>query len=320
LESAKPQVVISETGDVTVMCGNPAPESANGNLWSIISSVFCFAGSDAYSPYDEAVTNDVLAGISGDPLRAAGRGGKKAKKEKAPKLRPEAVLQTIPTDWGNKTTAGLHLIEESRRLFKIFCGITRCEGLIFDWQHRVTKGRVTVHSASVPNSSWQAIKSDCKIKADKYAICKLITDDARSHEYDEGVESYEILDNVDEHSIIRRYIFKAVWPTAPREFVMITTWMELEDGCIMVSTLSPPDEYHPQASNSPNIRAYLLSSGALLRPIEERHGGGVHVTFVTHCDLGGSIPAWLTNNLGSGAPVKSLSKVCEICEREHVRK
>jgi hypothetical protein len=82
----------------------------------------------------------------------------------------------------------------------------------------------------------------------------------------------------------------------------------------MVSSLSPPIEYMGKASGY--TRAYLMSSGALLRPIESRLGGGTHVTFVTHADPGGSVPAFVLNMLSTGTPVGTLSRVCEICEKE----
>ena len=82
----------------------------------------------------------------------------------------------------------------------------------------------------------------------------------------------------------------------------------------MVSSISPPNEYMGKVNGY--TRAYLLSSGALLRPIESRLGGGTHVTFVTHCDAGGSIPAFVLNILSTGSPVRTLSRVCEISEKE----
>ena len=119
---------------------------------------------------------------------------------------------------------------------------------------------------------------------------------------------------VDENTRIRNYRFKAIWPTAPRDFCMLTSWVEREDGCIIVSSLSPSDEYLEK--KPPFVRAYLLSSGALLRPIDAKLGGGTHVSFVTHCDAGGSIPSFVINFLGTSKPAMTLGKVCEICEAE----
>lgn len=119
---------------------------------------------------------------------------------------------------------------------------------------------------------------------------------------------------VNDRAAIRHYWFQPIWPTAARDFCMLTSWEELDDGCIMVTSLSAPNEFFEK--KPPFVRAYLLSSGALLRPIEPKLGGGTHVTFVTHCDAGGSVPAFVLNILGTGTPIRTMSKVCEICEKE----
>ena len=67
-------------------------------------------------------------------------------------------------------------------------------------------------------------------------------DDSRISEYDDMFDSYHHLVKVDDHTAIRRVCCKAIWPTAPRDFVVCTTWTKLEDGSILVCSRSAPDE------------------------------------------------------------------------------
>jgi hypothetical protein len=84
------------------------------------------------------------------------------------------------------------MTEEVVRIFKLFSGITRIDGLVFDWVLRASKHDITIHSCSVPGSDWQAIKSDAIIKCDKKDVLALMIDDDRSKEYDETMEGYEV--------------------------------------------------------------------------------------------------------------------------------
>jgi hypothetical protein len=116
--------------------------------------------------------------------------------------------------------------EESQRIMKIFVGILRERNIILNWNLRTSKKEVTVHTCEVPGihiyvcihtficiyiytytciyihiyvciyihigSVWQAVKSDCIIKQDRFEIVKLLMDDTRSHEYDDTMEGFQV--------------------------------------------------------------------------------------------------------------------------------
>ena len=195
--SAKPE---DELQDVGILCGVIPTTS----LWTALAEALGFfgLGSDQkeFQSVDQIVgefcTSTGLPAMK-SPFHPKARTKGKTKKKFGP-LEPIAApmlppLQLAPTDWTARDSAGVHLRNESRRLFKIFSGITRGEGIpTFNWEFKLTKSRVTVHQAMVPDSPWAAIKSDCIVHADKHRIRKLITDDLRSHEYDPSVETYEV--------------------------------------------------------------------------------------------------------------------------------
>jgi hypothetical protein len=82
--------------------------------------------------------------------------------------------------------------EESQRIIKLFLGILRERDIIINWKLQATKKEVTIHTCDVEGSVWQAVKSDCIIKQDKFEIVKLLMDDTRSHEYDDTMEGYQV--------------------------------------------------------------------------------------------------------------------------------
>lgn len=180
------------------------------DVWIALSSIFCFTSS-YYMPEDDYILY-TGSDDDNDPPHASPR------KKKTSKNTPESFIaeslkvfdwsSDIPVpkqqasnsfvfcregDYANdKDLLGLHLLEEGQRIVKLFVGITRVSGLTFNWTLRASKKGITIHTSDVPNSPWQAVKSDCIIQQDKHEILKLLLDDSRSHEYDDSMEGFEV--------------------------------------------------------------------------------------------------------------------------------
>ena len=125
--------------------------------------------------------------------------------------------------------------------------------------------------------------------------------------------SYQLLEIVDDRTRIRRYFYKGIWPCSARDFILLTTWKELDDGSILVATISPPDEFYPDHVGY--VRASILISGAHIRPIDVTLGGGCAITVIGHSDLKGNIPSVVINQLSSSIPYKYVKKMKETIEK-----
>ena len=151
-------------------------------------------------------------------------------------------------------TEGLVLAEQSICLMKDYLGLLSSAPRLsstnegssisspLDWQIRVQKDQMTVSSATVPGSQWHAICAKKTIAANKDVIFSLLLDDNRITEFDDMVDVVVPLIKVDTRTAIRRICCKAIWPTAPRDFIVCTTWTELEDGSVMVCSRSAPND------------------------------------------------------------------------------
>eukprot|EP01035_Chromulina_nebulosa_P024607 gene24607-32049_t len=135
---------------------------------------------------------------------------------------------------------------------------------------------------------------------------------------------------VDGETSIRRVCFKGIWPTAPRDFVLCTTWQLQNDGSILIATMSADDSLFAQQKGY--VRANIQISGYCIQPYSsdapvsvDLHGnvngpptttllspGEFKVTLVAHTELGGSLPASVINMLSTQAPVKMLTAISEI--------
>lgn len=113
--------------------------------------------------------------------------------------------------------------------------------------------------------------------------------------------------------------FKAVWPTQPRDFVLCTSWTELENNGIAITTMSVPDEVYPPQNGF--VRGSVNISGYIITPIEPgQNGTGLKVTLCLHTDLGGSLPVGIINMLATSAPIKMLTTINQIARQESVRR
>lgn len=115
---------------------------------------------------------------------------------------------------------------------------------------------------------------------------------------------------LNECTSVRRIRFKAIWPTAPRDFVVLTTWTELPDGSILISSRSAPNSLYPKEAEV--VRGNIQVSGYLIRPIDGSDGKTCEVTLCAHSDLGGTLPIGIINMLSSAAPLKILSTISQL--------
>ena len=131
----------------------------------------------------------------------------------------------------------------------------------------------------------------------------------------------QFVENVDERTNIRRMCFKAIWPTAPRDFVACTTWTERDDGSLMLCTRSAPDDVFPPQKGY--VRGCIQISGYWIQPVDtltgdaeaKKYPGGCKVTLTAHTELGGTLPASVINMLSTAAPLKMMSAISEIVKR-----
>jgi hypothetical protein len=100
--------------------------------------------------------------------------------------------------------------------------------------------------------------------------------------------------------------FKAIWPTAPRDFLVCTTWNELEDGSILISSRSAWSDLYP--SQEGYVRGFLNISGYHITPCKDSEIG-CDITMCAHSDLGGTLPTGIINMLAFAAPVKMLAAI-----------
>ena len=223
------------------------------------------------------------------------------------------------TGWDARVTAGRRLSQIAVDMFQVYVGRKVVAGveLGLDWAVKGSQTGVTVEASAVCGSNWNAVRARGVINGSKEDILKLLTDDNRIGEFDDMFDFCQFLLNVDERTNIRRVSFKAIWPTAPRDFVVLTTWTELNDGALLVASRSAPDELSPVEKGY--VRGNICVSGYLIQPAECLPGdlrpGQCLLTLNAHTELGGTLPSSIINMLSTSAPMKIVQAIQQIVGR-----
>jgi hypothetical protein len=179
----------------------------------------------------------------------------------------------------------------------------------------------------VSDSQWNAIKGVSIVRADKYKIRDLVMTDTRTAEYDDMFDKHTPLHQLDSHTAVRLVQMKGIWPTAPREFLLCSSWVENEDGSLLIFSRSPTDETQKQSKGY--VRGFIAVSGYHVQPYESYAKAGKEaqrpaalqpdqclVTLCAHTELGGSLPSSVINSLSTGAPIKVLTGISAVMEWE----
>ena len=233
-----------------------------------------------------------------------------------------------PGTGGHYVKEGSEIAAHALRLMAVYMGLEK-EGvemaqLHLDWQQRVSKRNMTVSSTMVAGSTWQAIRAMTTVAAEKNVILALLTNDSRMGEWDDMFDFITPLVKIDARTTIRRICCKPVWPTAPRDFLVCTTWKELGDGSILVTARSAPDDVYAQQKGY--VRGFINISGYHIQPrvnlspsdpfFADCPVDGCKLTLSSHVELGGNLPSSVINMLSTTAPIKLLAAISEVAKMD----
>jgi len=243
----------------------------------------------------------------------------------APSPRSLLSMQSTPKTRPWEQNSGKLLAAEARQLMKIYAGIEDdplhplMDRLGIEWVEKIQRGKTKVFSCHLQGHAFKAFKSVTSFNVSKTDILDLLLDDTRIGEFDELFDSFEPipggLGQIDDQTVIRRMCFKAIWPTAPRDFLVLSTNFQLANGSAILASRSASNSLMPCLSGW--VRGFIQVTGYYIQPYEtlsdaERQEmpflapGGCKCTFVVHSELGGSVPSSITNMLGDSAPLKMM--------------
>ncbi|MBY6032248.1 START domain-containing protein [Marinobacter daepoensis] len=104
-------------------------------------------------------------------------------------------------------------------------------------------------------------------------------------------------------------MFDGVWPAADRDVVMQSEFVQQEPGGpVRVVSIGEPSAAPEQGGY---VRIPMLNNSFYVEPLED---GWTRVTFTTHMNPGGLVPAWIANMVATDAPMRTLEGLKKMME------
>jgi len=180
------------------------------------------------------------------------------------------------------------------------------------WESAKQSKGVHVHTAAVAGNEFRALKAVGLIHAPPAAVCAFLMELSTLAKVDDMLEDARLVQQFDRDFDVHWMRYKAVWPTAARDFCVMTATAELEHGAHLIATRSVAHGGCTAPGDA--VRAGYQFGGYLCRPAND--GRWTDLTLISHVDLNGNIPAFVINQLTAGAPVKLFNKINEVICRE----
>eukprot|EP00003_Mantamonas_plastica_P016285 TRINITY_DN2718_c0_g4_i3.p1 TRINITY_DN2718_c0_g4~~TRINITY_DN2718_c0_g4_i3.p1 ORF type:complete len:1271 (+),score=381.45 TRINITY_DN2718_c0_g4_i3:206-3814(+) len=170
------------------------------------------------------------------------------------------------------------------------------------WESLGDNDGVTIDVKTMEDGS-NCMRGVTEMAAPAWAIMNFMRDLECKKTWDELFERGEEIETVDDFCSVSRQCFYARFPADARDFVLLGTWKEDEDGTIMQVARSVQ---HPDCPEDPNyVRAHIFVAGYVFEPLDQDSS---LVTYVVHMSPGGSVPQFLVNQVSKQQPM-SLAKV-----------
>lgn len=134
------------------------------------------------------------------------------------------------------------------------------------------------------------------IEHSPFAVLELLLAISRRHAFDPQLLAQQRVLVLDQHSFVDHLVYKAVFPTAPREFVNITHWRVLPTGAILLIAAATTDHDDLCPRREPTVvRAEAVMAGFLLEPSADN--ARVTATYITKADVKSSMPQAMQTKL-----------------------
>lgn len=160
-------------------------------------------------------------------------------------------------------------------------------------------------------SSWSMIRTRSRLNAEPGDVLSLLLDDSRITEYDDLFDKIWVVERIDDCSMFKRTAYKPVWPTAPRDFSLLSSWGCLEDGSAYLVSRSVEHPDVPEMRGF--VRGIVMMCGFLMVPSPQ---GGCTLTMLVHTELGGNLPVAIVNKISIREPANVVAKLFKLTNRQ----
>jgi len=233
---------------------------------------------------------------------------------------PFKLTSSIFKSGGGAPTIGRHDQLNKEQLVKEVMDINGyTNGLKSGWKVAKNKETAKVWRRKVSWTPWLQIRCWALVEASPKFLVDLLLDNSRVQEYDSLVDGVSILEKPEQNTMVRHMLYKPIWPTSPRDFVVYTYKRLLKPGNkksgYVIASQSVLSDTCPATKK--RCRGTIFHFGYTLEPFKLPNGkDGTQVRMCAHMDLAGGMPASIINFLSSSQPFGVMLKLQDIAIRE----
>ena len=145
-----------------------------------------------------------------------------------------------------------------------------------------------------------SVKGTGLVRAPPRFITRVLNDPSYTTVLDDMLKESRIIHELSKSLHLVQLLYKGIWPTAPRDFSVLSIQGELDERTWISSGISVEDPRMPEEKGY--VRAQLDVGGYVIRSVPSEPEMS-EVTYVARVDLKGNIPAFAVNKISQSQPL-----------------
>ena len=144
------------------------------------------------------------------------------------------------------------------------------------------------------------VKGTGTIRAPPEFVFRVVRNRENNSKLDDMLKETRLIDSITDTSFLVHLLFKAVWPTAPRDFAIVSTAGRYDDTMLIKSGVSVVDHRLPEEKGY--VRGNIVCGGYVIRECAGKPEQST-VTYVSQAELRGNIPSFAVNKVTESQPM-----------------
>ena len=132
---------------------------------------------------------------------------------------------------------------------------------------------------------------------------------------DDMLKETRVIDRVTDTTVLAHLLFKSVWPTAPRDFTVISTAGWYNETTLVKAGVSVVDPRLPEDKGY--VRGNIVCGGYVIKVCPEKPEQ-CEVTYVSQAELKGNIPTFAVNKVTESQP-HCVSRLRALSEEQYAK-
>ena len=173
-----------------------------------------------------------------------------------------------------------------------------------DWVLETSNSEVNVYSRNWPSDAFREIKGVTTVTASMRKLVSFLQDETINTQWVPYSGGAKILERPDQYRAYAHFKMNAKWPFKDRDTVALFTLSQDEhNNSVTIQLKSTPDKINMLEDR---IRIKEFSGFWELTPLDKNQ---IHITYQTHLNPGGYLPAWMSNRVAYNSTLISLSNL-----------